>query len=81
MKATISLSAAQLRIAEIAFWLILAGSFFLLPDKLTLMSQIGAIPAKHLLFMYLAGFRVWFAAGIGLAAGVLLMLLARFILS
>ena len=50
-------------------------------DMLTLMSQIGAIPAKHLLFMYLAGFRVWFAAGIGLAAGVLLMLLARFILS
>jgi branched-chain amino acid transport system permease protein len=40
MKATISLSAGQLRIAEIAFWLILAGSFFLLPDKLTLMSQI-----------------------------------------
>lgn len=45
-------------------------------DMLTLMSQIGAIPAKHLLVMYLAGLRVWFAAGIGLAAGVLLMLLA-----
>jgi steroid delta-isomerase-like uncharacterized protein len=50
-------------------------------DMLTLMSQIGAIPAKHLLLMYLAGFRVWFAAGIGLAAGALLMLLARFIVS
>jgi branched-chain amino acid transport system permease protein len=33
-------SPAQLRIAEIAFWLALASSFFLLPDKLTLMSQI-----------------------------------------
>ena len=50
-------------------------------DMLTLMSQIGAIPPKHLVSMYLAGFRVWFAAGIGLAAGVLLTLFARFILS
>ena len=50
-------------------------------DMFTLMSQIGAIPAKHLLVMYLAGFRVWFAASFGLAAGVLLMLFARFILS
>jgi steroid delta-isomerase-like uncharacterized protein len=50
-------------------------------DMFTLMSQIGAIPARHLLSMYLAGFRVWFAAGIGLAAGVLLTLFARFILS
>ena len=50
-------------------------------DMLTLMSQIGAIPARHLLVMYLAGFRVWFAAGAGLAAGVFLTLLARFILS
>jgi hypothetical protein len=43
---------------------------------LTLMSQIGAIPARHLVSMYLSGFRVWFAAGIGLAAGVLLTLFA-----
>ena len=33
-------SPARLRVAEIAFWLLLASSFFLLPDKLTLMSQI-----------------------------------------
>jgi branched-chain amino acid transport system permease protein len=36
----LSVSPAQLRIAEIAFWLALASSFFLLPDKLTLMSQV-----------------------------------------
>jgi hypothetical protein len=30
----------RLRVAEIAFWLVLASSFFLLPDKLTLMSQV-----------------------------------------
>ena len=28
----LSLSPAQLRVAEIAFWLALAASFFLLPD-------------------------------------------------
>ena len=50
-------------------------------DMLTLMTQIGAVPAKHLLFMWLAGFRVWFAAGIGLAAGVLMVLLFQLILS
>jgi len=33
-------SPTRLRVAEIAFWLLLASSFFLLPDKLTLMSQI-----------------------------------------
>lgn len=37
---TLSLSPAQLRSAEILFWLALAATFFLLPDKLTLMSQI-----------------------------------------
>jgi len=37
---TFTLSPAQLRAAEIAFWLALAANFFLLPDKLTLMSQI-----------------------------------------
>ncbi len=34
------LSPARLRAAEIAFWLALAASFFLVPDKLTLMSQV-----------------------------------------
>jgi branched-chain amino acid transport system permease protein len=36
----IALTPARLRAAEIAFWLLLAGSFFALPDQLTLMSQI-----------------------------------------
>ncbi|CAN5384991.1 branched-chain amino acid ABC transporter permease [soil metagenome] len=36
----VTLSPAQLRGAEIAFWLALAASFFLLPNQLTLMSQI-----------------------------------------
>lgn len=36
----VTMSPGQLRVAEIAFWLLLASSFFLLPDKLTLMSQI-----------------------------------------
>ena len=34
------LSSAQLRAAEIAFWLVLAASFFLMPNHLTLLSQI-----------------------------------------
>ena len=36
----IHLSPGRLRAAEITFWLLLASSFFLLPTKLTLMSQI-----------------------------------------
>jgi branched-chain amino acid transport system permease protein len=36
----IAISPGLLRAAEVAFWLALAGTFFLLPDKLTLMSQI-----------------------------------------
>ncbi|MCU4119632.1 branched-chain amino acid ABC transporter permease [Variovorax sp. N23] len=36
----ITLSPQRLRWAEVAFWLALASCFFLLPDKLTLMSQI-----------------------------------------
>jgi branched-chain amino acid transport system permease protein len=36
----LTLSPARLRAAELAFWLLLASSFFLLPDKRTLMSQI-----------------------------------------
>ncbi|GAA4348984.1 branched-chain amino acid ABC transporter permease [Variovorax defluvii] len=39
MKAIV-LSPAQLRLAEIAFWLAIASSFFLAPDHLTLLSQI-----------------------------------------
>mgnify|MGYP001072601428 CR=1 FL=1 len=39
MKA-LTVSPAQLRAAEAVFWIALASSFFLLPDKLTLMSQI-----------------------------------------
>jgi len=39
MKA-LALSPARLRGAEIFFWVALASTFFLLPDKLTLMSQI-----------------------------------------
>ena len=46
-------------------------------DMLTLMTQIEAIPAKHLVAMWLAGYRVWLAAGLGLAAGVFLMLLLQ----
>lgn len=40
MKNTMTLTPQRLRAAEILFWLALAGSFFLLPDQLTLMSQI-----------------------------------------
>jgi branched-chain amino acid transport system permease protein len=40
MKPFLAMSPARLRAAEIAFWLALAASFFLLPDKLTLMSQV-----------------------------------------
>lgn len=40
MKTTFTLSPLQLRAAEAAFWVALASCFFLLPDKLTLMSQI-----------------------------------------
>jgi branched-chain amino acid transport system permease protein len=36
----LALSPAQLRAAEVAFWLLLACSFFLAPDHLTLLSQI-----------------------------------------
>jgi branched-chain amino acid transport system permease protein len=40
MKPFLAVSPARMRAAEIAFWLALAASFFLLPDKLTLMSQV-----------------------------------------
>lgn len=46
-------------------------------DTLTLMTQIGAIPARHLVSMWLAGFRVWFAGGAGVVVGALLALLLR----
>jgi predicted ester cyclase len=50
-------------------------------DTLTLMTQIGAIPARHLLIMWLSGFRVWLAAGVGITVGILAMLLLRAILT
>jgi branched-chain amino acid transport system permease protein len=40
MRPTITLTPARLRAAEAGFWLLLAGSFVVLPDQLTLMSQI-----------------------------------------
>ncbi|EGP10237.1 hypothetical protein CSIRO_0013 [Bradyrhizobiaceae bacterium SG-6C] len=48
-------------------------------DMLTILTQIGAFPARHLLFMWLAGYRVWFAAGLGLLAGVISTLVLSFI--
>jgi steroid delta-isomerase-like uncharacterized protein len=38
-------------------------------DMLTMMTQIGAYPAQRLLTLWLAGYRVWFAGALGLAAG------------
>jgi len=38
-------------------------------DMLTILTQIGAFPARRLLLMWLAGYRVWLAAGLGLLAG------------
>ena len=46
---------------------------------LTILTQIGAFPARHLLLMYLAGYRVWFAAGLGLLVGVISTLVLSFI--
>ncbi|MCV9966705.1 ester cyclase [Pararhizobium sp. BT-229] len=50
-------------------------------DMLTILTQIGAFPARHLLLMWLAGYRVWFAAGLGLLAGVILTLSLSFVSS
>ena len=49
-------------------------------DMLTILTQIGAFPARHLVFMWLAGYRVWFAAGLGLLAGAVLMSIRSFVL-
>lgn len=49
-------------------------------DMLTILTQIGAFPARHLLLMWLAGYRVWFAAGLGILAGAISMLALSFIL-
>lgn len=46
-------------------------------DMLTLMTQIGAVSKTRLLSMWLAGFRVWFAAAAGLVAGAVLVLIAQ----
>jgi len=40
-------------------------------DLLTILTQIGAFPARHLVLMWLAGYRVWFAAVFGALAGAL----------
>jgi len=47
-------------------------------DMLTILTQIGAFPARHLVLMWLAGYRVWFAAGLGLLAGVISTLVVSF---
>ena len=44
-------------------------------DMLTILTQIGAFPARHLLFMWLAGYRVWFAGSLALLAGVIATLI------
>jgi steroid delta-isomerase-like uncharacterized protein len=48
-------------------------------DMLTILTQIGAFPERHLLLMWLAGYRVWFAAGLGLLAGGISTLMLSFI--
>ncbi|OKO68190.1 hypothetical protein AC628_36650 [Bradyrhizobium sp. NAS96.2] len=40
----------------------------------------SAIPAWHLVSMWLAGFRAWFAGGAGIVSGVLLVLLLQAVL-
>ena len=51
-------------------------------DMLTLMSQIGGtgLSMGKLASMWLAGYRVWFAFFLGIAIGVLSMVLLRYIL-
>lgn len=44
-------------------------------DSLTMMTQIGAIPARHPVSMWLAGYRIWLAACLGALAGTALVLL------
>ncbi len=46
-------------------------------DTLSLMTQIDAIPARHLVAMWLAGFRFWLAASTGLVVGAILTLLLQ----
>lgn len=48
-------------------------------DMLTILTQIGAFPARHLALMWLAGYRVWFAAGLGIIAGMISALALSFI--
>lgn len=50
-------------------------------DMLTILTQIGAFPARHLALMWLAGYRVWFAAGFGVLAGVIATLVLTAIVS
>jgi steroid delta-isomerase-like uncharacterized protein len=39
-------------------------------DLLTILTQIGAVPSGRLIAMWLAGYRVWFAAALGLIGGM-----------
>ena len=52
-------------------------------DMLTLMAQIGGtgLSMGKLASMWLAGYRVWFALFLGIAIGMLSMVLLRFVLS
>lgn len=50
-------------------------------DMLTILTQIGAFPARHLALMWLAGYRVWFAAGLGIFAGMISTLALSYIAS
>lgn len=50
-------------------------------DMLTILTQIGAFPARGLVLMWLAGYRVWFAAGLGMLAGVIATLVLSAIVS
>ena len=52
-------------------------------DMLTLMAQIGGrgFSMRRLAFMWLAGYRVWFALFLGIAVGALSMALLRLFLS
>lgn len=46
-------------------------------DTLTMLIQIGAIPARHLVSMWFAGSRVWFAGAAGISIGAALVLLLQ----
>jgi steroid delta-isomerase-like uncharacterized protein len=45
-------------------------------DLLTILNQIGALKPGQLISMWLAGYRVWLAAGLGIAVGAVAALVA-----